>query len=389
MDFEIYPVSDIPVSDVKFLGHDKIVENLKKFLESDKIITPLSIAIHGDWGSGKTGIMLSLSKKLDPTKSDIVFFEAWKFEYSNPAMGLLGTIIQKYERESTAIKSFLRAGGTILSNKYLDMDITQLIDAIKGNTSETGNFSDRLKIILKKHLKEKNLVIIIDDLDRCDVENTLQILALMKLFLDIDKVICIVAVDLNRLQQAWKQKYGDMGSDDQVGYLDKIFQIKINLHTPTNEQIRDFLQELVPGIKEDVLSLFSNLLNKNPRAIKRTLNLISYRQLLLSSNHKQLSASLWTILEEIMTIKPLIALYEILQKNGNSLSHLIFTNGQNWNEIKNSVIDKHHLLNAKTINHDKIKFYFETTKTILDKLTVDEKSLDSDFQIMYSTTKQE
>ena len=388
MDFEIYPVSDIPVSDVKLLGHDKIVENLKKFLEYDKIITPLSIAIHGDWGSGKTGIMLSLSKKLDPDKSDIVFFEAWKFEYSNPAMGLLGTIIQKYEKESTAIKSFLRAAGTILSQKYLNMDMTQLIDTITRNTSETGNFSDRLKSLLKKHLKEKNLVIIIDDLDRCDVENTLQILALMKLFLDIDRVICIVAVDLTRLQQAWKQKYGNI-NDDEIGYLDKIFQIKINLHTPTNEQIRDFLQELVPGIKEDVLSLFSNLISKNPRAIKRTLNLISYRQLLLSSSHKQLSASLWTILEEIMTIKPLIAFYDTLLRNGNSLSHLIITNGDKWGEIKGSVIDKHNLLNSQTIDNNRLKFYFETTKTILDKLAVDEKSLDSDFHIMYSATKQD
>jgi len=391
MDFEIYPVSDIPMSDVKLLGHDKIVENLVKFLESDKIITPLSIAIHGDWGSGKTGIMQSLSKKLDSSKSDVIFFEAWKYEYSSPAIALVNQIIQQYRKSENAdqIKRILELAVYLLGQKLLNIDTKEIIRIFNDKTNDCTVFSYSIKALLDKHLGKKKLVVIIDDLDRCDVENTLQILALMKLFLDVENCICIAAVDLNRLQQAWKQKYGNVENDVEIGYLDKIFQIKINLHTPTNEQIRVLLQELVPGIKEDVLTLFSNLISKNPRAIKRTLNLISYRQLLLSSNHKQLSASLWTILEEILQIKPLITLCNVLSKNGNSLSHLMFTNGQNWTEIKSAIMDKHHLLNSKTIESEKLKFYFETSKKILDTLAIDEKTLNSDFEILYSTTKQD
>jgi tRNA A37 threonylcarbamoyladenosine biosynthesis protein TsaE len=62
--FIIKPQADIPVSDATLLDHGSIVETITKFINSDQMITPLSIAIHGDWGSGKTSLMKTLEKKL-------------------------------------------------------------------------------------------------------------------------------------------------------------------------------------------------------------------------------------------------------------------------------------------------------------------------------------
>ena len=53
------------------------------------------------------------------------------------------------------------------------MDLTQIIDSFTDNqVTDTSVFSQSDQFALDDKIKKK-LVIIIDDLDRCDVENTL------------------------------------------------------------------------------------------------------------------------------------------------------------------------------------------------------------------------
>src|SRR5256885_12642914 len=123
MGFQINPVKDVPEDDAKLLGHDRIIVNLKTFLEQQNMITPLSIAIHGDWGSGKTSIMKTLSKKLNQEHFEIELFEAWKYEYANPSLGLISELTEKYAHGNvTLIQSILRAAIHILSNQFLELD---------------------------------------------------------------------------------------------------------------------------------------------------------------------------------------------------------------------------------------------------------------------------
>jgi len=204
LSFQIKPIKDIPYEDAKLLGHDKIITNLKTFLENENMITPLSIAIHGDWGSGKTSIMKTLAKKLDNTKFAVSFFEAWKYEYSNPSLGLITELAEHYEQDRGKIVAILRAAAYILSNKYLGVDSEQVIKIMSHSKQSTETLSKQLRDLIQKKIGKK-LIIIIDDLDRCDVENTLQLLAIIKLFLDLENCICIAAVDFKRLKEAWQK----------------------------------------------------------------------------------------------------------------------------------------------------------------------------------------
>lgn len=74
MSFSIKPQKDYPVSDAELLGIKETVEVLKTFLESDQMIAPLSIAVSGDWGSGKTSLLKTLEKKLNSEKITTIFF---------------------------------------------------------------------------------------------------------------------------------------------------------------------------------------------------------------------------------------------------------------------------------------------------------------------------
>ena len=386
MSFSIYPVSDVPTDNAWLLEHKEIINNLISFLESERIITPISIAIHGEWGSGKTSIMKTLEKRLDSSKFTAMFFEAWKYEYSNPSLGLLTEIAERYATGDIT-KRIIEAGLYILTQKYLGVDPAQVIRYIQGSKTQSETLSDTLRTIIKENIGNKKLIIIIDDLDRCDIENSLQLLALLKLFFDIDNCICIAAVDFERLKQAWMQKYQTNGKPalDGSNYLDKIFQIRIGIPKPSSKQIEDYIKTLVDYMPRDFAKMFSLALPKNPRSIKKTLNLISYRVNTIYGDHKEFAVIFWTLLEEVISNKSITALHDRLNNNGSSLGHLI-ANVESWEAIR----DLFEKIMGQTIaiHFDTLDPFFALSNKIACKNKINKEVLDSYFLILHDATNE-
>ena len=127
----------------------------------------------------------------------------------------------------------------------------------------------------------------------------------MKLFLDSSKIICVAAVDFKRLEQAWHQKYStDKKSEEGRSYLQKIFQVRIGMPTPDERQLTEFYESLLSKredkeIEKKIISLLIQIGPKNPRAIKRMINLVSFRisQLGEQKIEAQSAAIFWTVLE--------------------------------------------------------------------------------------------
>lgn len=390
MGFKVIPLPDTPIENAKLLGHDRIVKNLKTFLESDSIVTPLTIAIHGDWGSGKTSIMKTLLTNLDGRKFDTMFFEAWKYEYSNPSLGLVAAIAVKYSDNTSTTKAIVNVAATVLANKFLNTDFKTIVDVVTAREEQIKTLTDRLHEILAKKLGNKKLIIVIDDLDRCDVENSLQLLSMIKLFLSIPDCICIAAVDFNRLRQAWLQKYPVINAElKETGqeYLDKIFQVRIGIPKPSPQQIEKYLRPLVPGMPKIILGLFSKIGPKNPRAIKRILNLISYRITLLYSRYDAECATLWTILEELLGNTMTIRLYDIMKKEGDTMGQVMFSRIDPWPALE-KILKKHiraaqlntHLVNLST--------YFADSNRFVKDPRMSAGKMDRDFEVLYSATNE-
>ncbi len=387
MDFQINPIREMPIEDAKLLGHEKIVANLKTFLENENMITPLSIAIHGEWGSGKTSIMKTLEKNLDNSKFEVLFFEAWKYEYSNPSLGLITEIAEKYATGNLT-KDIIRAGAYILAQKYLGVNPEEVLKNIRASKAHSETLSEKLRKVVEDKIGNKKLIIIIDDLDRCDVENSLQLLAITKLFFDLENCVCIAAVDFKRLRQAWRQKYQiDKTSDDDGSqYLDKIFQIQIGIPKPPVEQVKEYVETLIEQIPNSVSELLANILPKNPRSIKRILNLISYRQNILQSDNKEISAIFWTLLEEIISNSKIIYLHDLLKKNGASIGHFILQ-GNDWATVKKYV--QNHLGNDFYTKHaTRLSMFFALSYNICVENNITKNEIDDDFVILYSATNE-
>jgi len=407
--FQIRPVNDIPENDATLLGHDEIIENLKNFIESDNLITPISIAIHGDWGSGKTSIMNTLKAKLDNTKFKIVFFEAWRYEYSNPSLGLINEIF-KGSIDANVLITILETAANIFLKQFAGIDIGDINTFVRNTRDAPESFTKHLAELVSNKLANKKLLVIIDDLDRCEPENALQLLALLKLFLDIKNVICISAVDFNRLQQAWHKKYGindyDQNKpslqkrDEGLDYLDKIFQLRIGIPIPSLVHVQEYLRKLLENPPNEIIEMISRTGPRNPREIKRFLNLISFRANVIENNYSNMgvttqfdfeSACVWTLLEENLGKDGIVYFYGVIQRNdlveSKTLASLILKYGHDWKSVKELLLDLPGNISLP-VDRDRIRLIIEIAHEFYSSKDIAVEDIDQHFEILYNISNE-
>ncbi|MDE1862846.1 MAG: hypothetical protein KGI33_08035 [Thaumarchaeota archaeon] len=244
-------------------------------------------------------------------------------------------------------------------------------------------------------MKHKKLLIIIDDLDRCDVENTLLILSIMKLFLSVKNCICIAAVDFKRLRHAWQVKYGfkteNNLEDEGREYLEKIFQIRIGIPLPTEDEMNEYIKNLAPSMPDKLRTMFSKLAKKNPREIKRLLNLISYRGMLLNDDNGNTVACLWTLLEQISSNEKLIKIVDLWAKNGTQLGEII-SNYDPSVDPTSKILDRNATDDLKkqllVFRSSDFYYFLSSSKEIAVELGITKDVLNQKFDVLYKATNE-
>ncbi len=117
------------------------------------------------------------------------------------------------------------------------------------------------------------VVIFIDDLDRCEPEKALQLLDVIKVFLDVPRCIFVVGVDIAVVQRALQRRYPD-DAVAQREYLSKIIQLPFHLPPPNRDELRDFVLNLDVRFPDDRCGeVFLGSVAHNPREIKRLINI--------------------------------------------------------------------------------------------------------------------
>lgn len=90
------------------LNRQGLVEALAAMLEDPQQETPLTIALLGDWGSGKSTLMALLRKRLDegrPRRFCFADFNAWEYELTeNMAAGLAQEVVAGITRDTRLVK---------------------------------------------------------------------------------------------------------------------------------------------------------------------------------------------------------------------------------------------------------------------------------------------
>lgn len=220
------------------------------------------IALYGDWGSGKTSLMKYIMKQVSLSNMDetsqrykTVFFEAWKYEKDqNLALSLLEQIITeviqddklnnlKDDLKNVGITILKFAQNMLLNTKVnifgIELELGQAgQDTIAQMNEQNSKVSmyyqyEQFKKEFKKleqiiNKKYSQLVICIDDLDRCEPENVLNLLSVIKLFfIHNENFIYLCGLDKEAVKKSIDVKYKHIIKSNE--YLEKIFDITFNM----------------------------------------------------------------------------------------------------------------------------------------------------------------
>lgn len=119
-----------------------------------------------------------------------------------------------------------------------------------------------------KSAKVNNVVIIVDDLDRCTPERIIDTLEAIKLFLSVPHTIFVIAADENVIQYAIKKKYPPiegMNVELSTEYIEKIIQLPIYIPELSSKDIENYLLLLITQqylSAQDYQSLLQKIYNE-------------------------------------------------------------------------------------------------------------------------------
>lgn len=302
--------SDSPTHDDKF-SIENYINGLSNFITECE--TPLTIAIQGDWGTGKTSIMYQVEKRLNPEKQDkkiqTIFFNTWQYSQfdmgNNLAVALITDLISELNVEDSKKKQFFKKAKGALSKglEYVNLDFgilngekltekfQDLIIGFGERTDDIKHLKENLQDIINDAIKvnkSDRIVIFIDDLDRLVPEKAIELLEVLKLFLDCEHCVFVLAIDYNVVVRGAKSKYGD-DLDDEKGkaFFEKIIQVPFTVPV-ANYDLQNFIRNSLKklGFKfkeknadksdiETVTQLIRYTIGNNPRTINRLFNSVS------------------------------------------------------------------------------------------------------------------
>lgn len=286
------------------LGYQVHAELLKKIILNDAML-PISIGVFGNWGSGKSSLMLLLQQSLqewensqqDEQHSIIlqVYFNSWQFEsYDSTKLTMIESILEALDKDINTRKdvferaddflsriNFLKTGVFILKKSYEnltpewlkkwlpkkeDIDIitgkdkyNSLLENVgKGNTSKFIATFRELFEELVDDMGYKAVIVYIDDLDRCEPKRIIGCLEAVKLFVNVKKTAFVIGADERIIEYAISQHYPIQMKKEDISspfsdYLEKLIQLPYKLPRLSDNEQETYITLLLckNHLKED------------------------------------------------------------------------------------------------------------------------------------------
>ncbi|MEW6255564.1 MAG: P-loop NTPase fold protein [Pseudomonadota bacterium] len=301
----VFGHSDHPLKDMAAdrLGLAPYAQSLSDFIRSCD--TPLTVAIQGDWGTGKTSLMHmvegALSNSPDADKIETIWFNTWQYSqfatHDYLPASLLSFLLRRIAGpDDSLVKSGMRVLGRLAAPaanaalRFATAGASEIGDFIgrggQGGYSDPAADAEKLKSDIADAIAKKQsqgtdrIVIFIDDLDRILPERAVEILEIIKLFLDWRGCVFVLALDYavvsRGLEQRFKLTEQDLGGRS---FFDKIIQLPFTVPVARYDvdlYMEGLLAAMDLPLERSDYPLFAGLVRYsvsiNPRGIKRVLN---------------------------------------------------------------------------------------------------------------------
>jgi hypothetical protein len=262
------------------LAHDNIAESLIRHL--DYLPRGSVIAVQGNWGRGKTDILTRVDSILRQAASSgrtpvPVWINPWQYGAPDLLSPLVLELISRVRPEDrkaskilrSAAKTLLRVGSAIaiqgaslvvpVVGPLMSSAATPVDDFIKGlfDDGATETPYDSVKAMadafrqlvdqyqLLTDSQGRQLLVLVDDLDRCLPDNQIAILESIH-FLTSAGANChfLIAIDPQLVAQAAISHY-KVNSFDTEQFLDKLFDLRVSLQYLRSEQTLPLFKALL------------------------------------------------------------------------------------------------------------------------------------------------
>ena len=310
-------IIDVPrkYTEEDLFGINKYQKALTKFIKLTN--TPITIALQGEWGSGKTSLMNQLRWELCDSEGAL-YFPVWvnTWQYSlmktpNQAImsilegcinqiGALNPNAHKWDESKKKIGGIFKkmaTVGTKIAANSVGID-GGLVDELFSTDASTESDILQLKNEIGKLIEEaltadpskQGFTFYIDDLDRIDPPVAVEILELLKNIFDLDKCVFILAIDYDVVIKGLKSKFGELTEKNERefrAFFDKIIQLPFSMPV-ASYNVNTFLVDALKKIEflseeelantqmaEDLSEIAQLSVGCNPRSLKRLTNTLS------------------------------------------------------------------------------------------------------------------
>ena len=266
---------------------------------------PVTIGVHGDWGAGKSSVLEMIEAGF-AGKEDVLClkFNGWRFQGFEDAKialieGIVTGLIEKRPAMTKAagalkdvfnrinwLKVAKRAGGLAVT-AFTGVPTTDQISAVVGTLE--GIFADPGQLATKENLTSaiegvksmlkpaetknvpeeveafrkafdklltdagiKQLIVLIDDLDRCLPDTAIETLEAIRLFVFTARTAFVVAADEAMIEYAVRKHFPDLpettGPRDYArNYLEKLIQVPFRIPALGETETRIYVTLLLTG----------------------------------------------------------------------------------------------------------------------------------------------
>ncbi len=278
--------------------------------------TPITIALQGEWGSGKTSLMNMLRYNLCDV-DDAIYYPIWinTWQYSlmlspNQAIiaileGIIGQIGElspnhKWDESKKKIGGLFKKMATVgakVAAGTVGVDGGLVDELFAGEAAGQSTIVQLKKEIanliddaLQQNPSKQGFTFYIDDLDRIDPPMAVEILELLKNIFDLERCVFILAIDYDVVIKGLKPKFGELTDKNERefrSFFDKIIQLPFSMPI-ASYNVDTFLvdalntiefftpEELAEPSMAETLSEIARLsVGSNPRSLKRLTNTLS------------------------------------------------------------------------------------------------------------------
>jgi hypothetical protein len=314
---------------VDLLYYEPIAKTVVKFVRQDPS-SPITIGVHGDWGAGKSSVLKMTEAALkQDERTRCLWFNGWMFEgFEDAKTVVLETIITELLRSKTItekakaagkklfkriqwLKIARKAGGlavtavtgipppdmvgallekvTKLATNPTGSIDTETLKELGGDAGEFLKASEPSENSIPEHMHAfrgefeellnetdiDQLVVMIDDLDRCLPETAIATLEAIRLFLFVPRTAFVVGADEAMIEYSVKRHFPDLtvvpgAANYTRNYLEKLIHVPFRIPALGPAETRTYITLLMAqsamGSDDDK---FNKLLNAAREDLKR------------------------------------------------------------------------------------------------------------------------